>query len=166
MVIDKEEAKKVSRKQIQFLQNDDPLFEPLNNASIGNPIMVKNVFRQPSYWLVPLLKKDRVAGFVRVLLNGKIAHIGTFYRPASELHYNPTVVTGIESSRAFKMATERIRKEVETASEPAFVHDGPIGREAWLVEVSMYGKPNRWIFVTAQGVYERRAGQTLDSTIK
>lgn len=166
MPVDEEEAKKISRKQIELLQYDDPLFETFTNAIEGYPVMVKNVFRQPSYWLVPFLKEQRVAGFVRVLLDGKIVHIGTFDEFPSDLQSNPTVVTKIESSQAFRMATERLHKEVETASEPVFVHDGPIGREAWLVEVSSHGKPTRWIFVTGEGIYERRAGLTLDSTLE
>lgn len=60
---------------------------------------------------------------------------------------------------------ERIRKGFELASEPVFVHDGPIGKKAWLDEVSMHGKPSRWIFVSRELVYERRAGETRDSTI-
>ena len=165
MPVDKEEAKRIARKQIGLLRYDDPLFETFANATEGDPVMVKNVFRQPSYWLVPFLKEQRVAGFVRVLLDGRIVHIGSFGEFQSDSQYNPTVVTKIESSQALRMATEGLHKEVETASEPVFVHDGPVGREAWLVEVSSQGKPTRWIFVTGQGFYERRAGLTLDGTL-
>jgi hypothetical protein len=165
MAIDEEEARKISKKQIQFLPNEDPLYGPLKDTTAGDPILVRNVFRQPTYWIVPLLKKTRIAGFVRVLLNGKVAHLGIFNTSGRSKNNNP-VITGVELSEAYKLATEKIRKELgESASEPVFVHDGPIGKEAWLVEVSIDDKPNRWIFVTGELVYERRAGETRDSTL-
>jgi hypothetical protein len=41
-----------------------------------------------------------------------------------------------------------------------FVHDGPPGREAWLVPVAVGGgRITRWIFVSEGGIYERTAGE-------
>ena len=165
MSLDEENAKKVSNEHIHSLHKDDPLFEVLRNTTAGNPIMVKNVMKQPSYWIVPLLEEKRIAGFARVLLNGKIAHLGS-YLQSSGSEQNMAVLTGIDSSKAYELAGERIRKGVEFSSEPIFVHDGPIGSEAWLVEVSMGGKPNRWIFVSGQSVYERPAGKTQEGIMK
>jgi hypothetical protein len=51
--------------------------------------------------------------------------------------------------------------ETETMAEPMYVHDGPIGREAWLVVIRDHGVPTRWVFVTPGGSYERPAGQVL-----
>jgi len=52
----------------------------------------------------------------------------------------------------------------DSALEPVYVHDGPYGREAWLVEVLRNGRPNRWIFVTPAFIYERTCGEMRDTT--
>jgi len=167
MGLDEEEVKKVSKKHIQFLQKEDPLFEILGKAIVGTPIMVNNVKKQPSYWLVPLLRLNKIIGFVRVLLNGKVVHIGTFYQHLTNSEYVPTVITGIHASEASKLAAERIQQDYGVrACEPVFVHDGPIGREAWLVEIIKDSKPIRWIFVTKAFIYERDAGKLLNGIIE
>jgi hypothetical protein len=164
MPINDKEAKDISKKQIHLLQSDDPLFEQLKNAIAEQPILVKNVFRSPSYWIVPLLKESQMVGFVRVLLNGKVAHIGIYNKPG-KLGRSPAFITQVESTEASKLASKRIREDIgESGSEPVFVHDGPIGKEAWLVEVSKDGKPNRWIFVSGNSIYERCAGEILHDT--
>ena len=59
--------------------------------------------------------------------------------------------------------TVQITQE-ESVAEPVFVHDGPIGREAWLVVISSKTRPHRWVFVTKGGHYERAAGSILYDT--
>ena len=49
-----------------------------SDAFLGQPVLVEDVFKVPSYWIVPLLIQERVAGFVRVLGTGKVTAIGTF----------------------------------------------------------------------------------------
>jgi hypothetical protein len=49
-----------------------------SDASLGQPVLVKDVFKAPSYWIVPLLIQEQVAGFVRILGTGKVSAIGTF----------------------------------------------------------------------------------------
>jgi len=56
--------------------------------------------------------------------------------------------------------------EGETSTEPVFVHDGPPGREAWLVVTRIGDVPARWFFVTPGGVYERPAGQLRDPNLE
>ena len=160
MTVDEEEARNISGKQIQFLQKEDPFFELLKEADVGNPILVKNVRKQPSYWLVPLLKESRMTGFVRVLLNGSVAQLGRYNQNPTKSADDRAEITEISGSEASRVAEQRIRKELgESGTEPVFVHDGPIGREAWLVEVTRDSKPIRWIFVTNGQVYERSAGK-------
>jgi hypothetical protein len=45
---------------------------------LGQPVLVEDVFKSPSYWIVPLLIQEQVAGFVRILGTGKVTAIGTF----------------------------------------------------------------------------------------
>jgi len=49
-----------------------------SDASLGQPVLVEDVFKAPSYWIVPLLIQEQVAGFVRVLRTGRVTAIGTF----------------------------------------------------------------------------------------
>jgi len=49
-----------------------------NDASLGQPVLVEDVFKAPSYWIVPLLIQEQVAGFVRIMGTGKVTAIGTF----------------------------------------------------------------------------------------
>ncbi len=163
MLIDENKAKELAGEELSQLEKEG-LFTQWSNASIGAPVMVRNLFKEPSYWLVPVLILDKLAGFIRVLGSGKVAHIGTFYRDAKNID-GPSVITGIVSTEASKRAAERIHIG-ESASAPCFIHDGPIGREAWLVEVIKDGKPTRWIFVTPAFVYERPAGEMLNETLE
>jgi hypothetical protein len=129
---------------------------PLSKAKPGEPVIVKDLHKQPSYWLVPFIIEGKVAGFARVLGNGKIAQIGAF-NPENV----PTLVSRIDASEARRVAAERISPEKgESLAVPVFVHDGPIGREAWLIEVLKDSKPTRWIFIISPStVYERQAGE-------
>lgn len=127
----------------------------LRGAGVGKAELVRDLRGEPAYWLVPFFIHERVAGFARVLGDGRVAHIGAFGSGDER-----SAVTGIDSSQAGRIASGRINSEAgESASEPVFVHDGPIGREAWLVEVRRDGRPIRWIFVVSpSSVYERPAG--------
>ena len=49
-----------------------------SDASLGQPVLVEDVFKAPSYWIVPLLIQNRVAGFMRILGTGKVTASGTF----------------------------------------------------------------------------------------
>jgi hypothetical protein len=168
MFLSSERALKIARDEIRSTQiQQDPMFGPLRHAPLGQPVLVKDIFKNPSYWLVPVMVEDRVAGFVRVLGTGVVAAVGAFYRDPGEIGTCPTIVTGMDAAEASRRAEERIASEAgEVASAPVFVHDGPVGREAWLVEVSRGRKPRRWIFVTPAFIYERPAGELLDETLE
>ena len=157
------QAMERAKEELAMLQsNRDALFESFSGAFIGTPVLVKNLFKQPSYWLVPISFQGKVIGFARVLGNGRIAQIGTFIRTPAWIMDAPSTITGIEASEATKMAIDKIDISLgESGSEPIFVQDGPIGREAWFVEVIKDGRPTRWLFVTSAGTYERPAGKML-----
>jgi len=145
----------------------DPLFAPWSDATLGQPFLVKNVFKEPSYWLVSVLIQKRVVGFVRVLGTGRVAAIGAFYQDPKQIEACPNIVTGIDAAEASLRAEEKIHPEQgEVASDPVYVHDGPAGREAWLIEVIKEDRPYRWIFVTPAFVYERLAGEELDEALE
>jgi len=168
MFINTDQALEMAREEIkQLISEGDSMFAPWSDASLGEPVLVRDVFKNPSYWVVPVWIQERVAGFVRVLGTGRVADIGAFYKYPKQIETCPTSVTIIDAGEASRRAEERIHPEQgEVASEPVFVHDGPISRVAWLIEVLLDNKPSRWIFVTPAFVYERPAGERLDETLE
>ena len=149
---------RVAKSEAEF----DPEFSWFHQASLGAPVLVRNVQGEPAYWLVPIHRDQAVGGFVRVMPDGTVAAIGQFAgRTPSAL---PPVVTGIDAAGAADRARQRLRKS-ETASEPMFVHDGPPGREAWLVTTQVDSQPARWIFVTSGFIYERSAHEPLNTEL-
>lgn len=168
MFIDSARAESAAETELALhLASADPLFEPLRASTIGGAVLVKDILGDPSYWLVPLEIEGRTAGFARVLGSGEVSALGVFYSDPSRIGHCPKLVTGIDAGEASRRAAEAIDFEKgETASEPVFVHDGPRGREAWLIEVAEGGIPRRWIFVTAAFTYERAAGELLDDAVE
>jgi hypothetical protein len=157
-----------SRKALQRVAQElprapvlhDPLFSVWMEGEFGEPQLVCNLQKEPSYWVIPVEYGGRVVGFVRVLGDGRVTDYGVLYRDPQRLDGCPKVITGLEKSEALKIAQQRIdRDRFEEPSEPVYVHDGPIGREAWRIEVYQQGVPTRWIFVTPAFTYERPFGQ-------
>lgn len=133
----------------------DPVAGDWGAAKCGDPVLVHDLRKAPSYWLVPVISQGKVAGAIRVMGTGVVAAVERFRQAVP-------IVTGLDSAQARQRATKRIGSE-EVLGEPRFVHDGPPGREAWLVEVLKEDRPVRWIFLNASGAYERPAGTFLNS---
>ena len=70
------EIAKTKMKQTEAKRNI--VYASWSDASLGQPVLVEDAFKAPSYWIVPLLIQEQVAGFVRILGTGKITAIGTF----------------------------------------------------------------------------------------
>lgn len=70
------EIAKAEIKQSEVQRN--LVYTSWSDASLGQPVLVEDVFKAPSYWIVPLLIQEQVAGFVRILGTGKVTAIGTF----------------------------------------------------------------------------------------
>jgi hypothetical protein len=163
-MITKEEARKIAEQKVMFtLEYGNSPFEPWPHGAVGEPVLVYDVQGHPSYWLVPFMVDDCAAGFIRVLSSGRVFAVGTFCVHPEQLAKCPMVVTGITAEEALHLVRDSVKlKADETPAEPVFVHDGPFGREAWLVEISRGARPYRWIFVTQGGCYERPAGENLE----
>lgn len=139
----------------------DPLFAPWARATIGEPVLVRTTAGRPSYWVVPVELSDRAIGFVRVGMDAKAVAAGVLYRDPSTLRGAPDVVTGIGSEAAVAQARE-VTGDGSVEDEPMYVHDGPPGREAWMVPVRDGSGARRAIFVTAGGWYERSDADPAD----
>ncbi len=168
MFIDSKKASQIAKKEIQsVLKEKDPMFVLWKNDSLGQAILVRDVLKKPSYWLVPVVVHKRSVGFIRIMGSGSVDAIGTSCRDAEDIQSCPTVVTGITKQAALHLVQKECQlKKVETLSEPIFIYDGSIGREAWLVEILQNKKVIRWIFVTIGGVYERPAGESLKGVLE
>lgn len=167
-MITADQALEAAREEMSRVERwRDPMFAGWAEASLGEPVLVRDVFKTPSYWLVPVVIRARAGGFIRVLGTGMVAATGVFYADSRGIDACPATVTGIDRDQARSRAEEKVdRAGGETAAEPVYVHDGPAGREAWLVEVLKDDTPIRWVFVTPAFVYERAAGQLLDETLE
>lgn len=156
MFLSSEAAADLARRELAAQSTPgDPVTGNWGGAQCGDPVLVHDLRKAPSYWLVPVISQGEVAGAIRVMGNGLVAAVERFRQSAK-------IVTGLDAAQAGQRAAERIGSE-EVLGEPRFVHDGPPGREAWLVEVLREDRPVRWIFVNASGAYDRPAGTFLDS---
>lgn len=168
MFIDSEKASQIAKKEIKsILAEQDPMFALWNNYSLGQAVLVRDILKKPSYWLVPIVVHERSVGFIRIMGSGSVDAIGTSCRDVEDIQSCPMVVTGITKQAALHSVKKECQfKKVETLAEPIFVYDGSIGREAWLIEVLQNKKVIRWIFVTIGGVYERRVGKSLNGILE
>ena len=93
--------------------------------------------------------------------------IGLICRTPDRIEACPSVVTLLTAEEA-ETAAHSLLEPGETASPPRFVHDGPPGREAWLIETRRAGRPARWITVTPGGASPREAGRRIgeDPTVE
>jgi hypothetical protein len=118
-------------------------------AGVAEP--VRSPAGATSYWLVPGVRGGSVVAFARVLPDGRLATVGELRAPAVDV-----------AQAATGLSAEQARVALGT-SEPQLVHDGPVGREAWLAAVADADGNERWVFATGGGTYERPAGALLDS---
>lgn len=155
MVNDAEiDVRGAAEERAQAIAMQDALFEPWARSTVGEPVLVRAVTGEPSYWLVPVELGDRAIGFVRVTTEGKAVASGALYRDPARLNGAPPVVTGITAAEARARVAD-VLGAGSVAGEPVYVHDGPPGREAWLIGVREPDGATRLIFVTAAGWYER-----------
>lgn len=135
----------------------DPLFAPWPEPAVGAPVLVATVAGAPSYWLVPLEVAGRVIGAARIDAQARVMTIGLVCRTPHRIEDCPRVATLLTAEEAAARA-RTVLEPGEEALPPRFVHDGPPGREAWLVETRHEGRPARWIVVTQGGATARKAG--------
>lgn len=141
------------------LIENNALFTPWAGLEVSSPRLVSDLAGRPSYWVVPLLCRRHTVGFVRLLSDGVVAAIGFTCRTPETPEACPTpdfVLTPQDVEAKF--LPELSLQNGEKTSLPILVHDGPIGRESWLIKTRLNGVINRWIFVGRAGIYERAAG--------
>lgn len=162
-MISKEQIQSIAKDEFtRSLKEGDTLLQSWSQATVGEPAIVRDVYGEPAYWIVPFISEGYVVAFVRITDTGSVLNIGTFCSASDSISRCPRHVTGL----AVEQARSKVINEIklgpnETMEDPVFVHDGPVGREAWRVIISDKSGPKRWLFVTQSGIYERPAGQVL-----
>jgi hypothetical protein len=134
---------------------DHAVFGPdmadLATARPGVPLLVRTTGGTPSYWLVPLEIDDRGVGFVRVTRSGDVAAVG---------RYGGSSALDLDADAVIDLVSDQLT-DSEIATRPMLVHDGPPGREAWMLVTSVGPRPARRLFVTPSGHYERAAVEEI-----
>jgi hypothetical protein len=157
--ITRKEAKEIAMDVMARNKDpEDPVFSRWSGSIAGRPLLVRTLSQDPSYWIVPLTKGGIPIGFIRILGTGRVVHMGIVHQE-SDAHRENREITGMTRREIEQRVARRFTiHRGEILSRPVFVHDGPVGREAWLVIVSSQSVPTRWLFITPSFEYERPAG--------
>jgi hypothetical protein len=121
------------------------------------PMLVKDLEGNPSYWLVPVALEDRLLGFLRLGLEGDLIAYGRFgqaqqLRDFPSLSYLSRETADTEIRQAFGDSYEEI-------SPPQLVHDGPVDRIAWLSRGRSVDGTRALLFWTFGTSYSRPEGE-------
>jgi hypothetical protein len=122
----------------------------------GEPEQVGTPEGALGYFLVPDRRDGGVVAVARVLPDARVASVARLTVPAADC---AAAVTGLSATQVRALADDIARRHGgNLVGEPCLVHDGPIGREAWLLVVVGPGDERRWVFATAGGTYARTPG--------
>ena len=136
------------------------MLKPWREAVLGDPVLVRTVELESSYWIVSVERHGQVLGYIEVGPDGHVLGYAYLYQSPDDLSPCPPLVTRLSAEEAYKQA-ERILNTYAGAefADPVFVHDGPRNRLAWMIEVRMGGELVSRVFVTPGYAYERKAGE-------
>lgn len=143
------------------IHEDDPVFQPWRHSTVGEPILVRTVEEEPSYWTVPLTFKEKVIGFIDVDMNKSTPRYGVFGGTPDDLNAFPSLITFTTPEEAIELVKNiTVQYPGAKVSAPVFVFDGNPGRTAWMLKVEKEGKIISRVFVDGGGfVYERKEGE-------
>ena len=126
--------------------------------AVGDPEQVYSPEGRRAYWLVPGLVGGQIQAIARILEGGRIATVGDLRAAATDC---AEAATGLSATEASQLTIDlAVQYPAAEIFRPLLVHDGPVGREAWLYHVRSTAQ-DLWIFATGGGVYSRPAGKPL-----
>jgi len=158
--LSKEDAEEIAKSKFGLVQEEDPMFEPWKQSVLGDPILVRTVEEEPSYWSVPVILKEKVIGFIDIEGDGTISRYGHFYESPDNLSECPTTLTRITAEEVVELAEEITVKYPDAeVSKPIFVHDGAKSKIAWMLKIEKKGEIISRVFVSGRYVYERKEGE-------
>lgn len=121
------------------------------------PMLVKDLEGNPSYWLVPMALEDRLVGFLRLGLEGELLAYGRFGQARQLRDFPPlSYLSGETANREIRKAFGDSYEEI---SPPQLVHDGPVDRIAWLFRGRSVDGARVLLFWTFGTSYSRPEGE-------
>jgi hypothetical protein len=121
------------------------------------PIQVKDLDDNPSYWLVPVASGNRLAAFLRLDLDGGLLAYGKFGQGRQLRDFPP--LSYLSKQRAQREIHKSFGDTCKEISSPRLVHDGPVDRIAWLSEARSVDSTSMLLFWTFGTSYSRPEGQ-------
>jgi hypothetical protein len=134
-------------------------FAALPGASValtaGEPEFVRAI--EPAsgagYWLVPAHSGGAITAVARILRDGRVATVGSLSKPARDC---AEAVTGLAASQVAALTGDLAREhDGQVEGTPILVHNGPVGREAWMLTLRRDTGRSVLVFATAGGSYVR-----------
>jgi hypothetical protein len=160
----KKEAREIAEWRFRkSIQEDDPVFKSWEQSTLGDPILVRTLEEEPSYWTVPVIFKEKVIGFIDIDRNESIPRYGIFgCGKTDNLSACPSVLTFTTPEEAVELAKNITAKYPDAkVSAPIFVHGDEKGHTAWMLKVEKEEKIISRVFVAGNNVYERREGEII-----
>lgn len=150
---------------ISLTQHDDSaMIGPWREAVLGDPVLVRTVELEKSFWIVPVERSGQTLGHIDISSDGDIWGYAFFYSNPADLSVCPPFATRISAEEAREVAADILKTYTGGEfSSPVFVHDGPHNRLAWMIEVREKDKLASRVFVTPGYAYERRLDDELPS---
>ena len=143
-----------------LMQHDDSsMIGPWREAVLGDPVLVRTVELEASFWIVPVERPGQALGHIDIGPGGDIWGYAYFYSNPADLSVCPPLATRISAEEAREVAADILKTYAGGEfSPPVFVHDGPHNRLAWMIEVREEDELTSRVFVTPGYAYERRLG--------
>ena len=118
-------------------------------------VIVRDLAGRPSYWLVPIVSDDRLVGFLRLSLDGRLHAWGRFGQGKALEKFPPlSVLSRDDAERAIRRAFETQYADIDM---PELVHDGPVDRIAWRSSAVAVDGTKAFLFWSFGETYSRPA---------
>ena len=138
------------------------MISPWREAVLGDPILVRTVELEDSFWIVPVERPGRALGHIDIGPDGRVMGHAYLYENPDDLSVCPPLATRVSAEEAWELAEDLLKTYSEGRfSDPVFVHDGPHNRLAWMIEIHVEDEMVSRVFVTPGYAYERRKGDIL-----
>jgi hypothetical protein len=125
-------------------------------AKSTKPLLVKNLEGGPSFWIIPVVNRDRLVGFFRLGLGGELLSSGRYGQGERLSEFPPHFYLSLDMAKIeIKKAFGERYVNIEP---PQLVHDGPIDRIAWLSKATDTNGQHMLLFWTFGTTYSRAEG--------
>lgn len=144
------------RNQLPY--RDDPNFAAVRAADVGNPILVRDLAGEPTFWFVPFLTGNLACGFAHIDLSGGIDRLGIYGATAID-HGSWIDASFFEGPPLAFVEEIKSRYPDATLSDPLFSYDKAPTRLAWVVKIKHSDQSETVVFISGAGWYERPVGE-------